>query len=239
MICDKTRISNATPTVFIIDGNEARRSALEALVRSVRLSAKLFDTAEDFLDLELVETAGCLVTEVRLRGISGLALQRRLAEQKCQISIVFLTACGDVQMAVRAMKAGAVDFIDTSSSRDQDVLEAIHLALARDHARCMREAEISLHKERLASLTVRQREILGLVVSGMLNKQIAGRLGIAENTVKVHRSRAINGMQAQSFADLVKMFERVKSLRPVLPPSGSDKGNPEINSPEQRLYPNF
>jgi RNA polymerase sigma factor (sigma-70 family) len=151
----------------------------------------------------------CLILDIRLPGISGLNLQRRLAEADIQIPIIFITAHGDIPMTVRAMKAGAVEFL-TKPFRDQDLLDAIDLALERDRTRRQQEAELAVLRERFECLSPREREVIEMVVSGMLNKQIAAQLGTAENTVKVHRSRAMEKMQANSLAELVKMIQRLQ-----------------------------
>ena len=151
----------------------------------------------------------CLVLDIRLPGISGLNFQRQLVKANVQVPIVFITAHGDIPMTVRAMKAGAVEFL-TKPFRDQDLLDAIHLALEKDRSRRQQEAELAVLFERYKSLSPREREVVAMVVSGKLNKQIAAQIGTAENTVKVHRSRAMEKMQANSLADLVKMMERLQ-----------------------------
>lgn len=195
--------------VFIVDDDASVRDALERLIRSVGLRVELFGSAQEFLQRGLPEVPSCLVLDVRLPGIGGLDLQRQLANANVQTPIIFITAHGDIPMSVRAMKAGAVEFL-TKPFRDQDLLDAIQVALERDRARLQREAEIAVLRERFESLTLREREVVAMVVSGMLNKQIAAEIGITENTVKVHRSRAMEKMQAQSLADLVKMVERLE-----------------------------
>jgi RNA polymerase sigma factor (sigma-70 family) len=149
------------------------------------------------------------VLDVRLRGLSGLDFQRELAARNRQMPIIFITGHGDIPMSVRAMKAGAVEFL-TKPFRDQDLLDAVRIALERDRCRREEEKEVADLQERFDSLTPREQEVISLAVSGMLNKQIAGQLGTAENTVKVHRSRAMEKMNAQSFADLVRMIEKLK-----------------------------
>lgn len=151
----------------------------------------------------------CLVVDVRLPGLSGLDFQRELAARNIHIPIVFVTGHGDIPMSVRAMKAGAVEFL-TKPYRDQDLLDAIHIALERDHDRREKEKEETELQQHFNLLTPSERKVISMVASGMLNKQIAGELGTAENTVKVHRSRAMEKMQAQSLADLVKMMEKLK-----------------------------
>ena len=195
--------------VFIVDDDASVRDALNSLIRSVGLRVELFGSAREFLQRGRPDVPSCLVLDVRLPGIGGLDLQRQLADANVQTPIIFITAHGDIPMSVRAMKAGAVEFL-TKPFRDQDLLDAIQIALERDRARLQREAEIAVLRERFESLTLREREVVAMVVSGMPNKQIAGEIGITENTVKVHRSRAMEKMQAQSLADLVKMVERLE-----------------------------
>jgi len=195
--------------VFIVDDDASVRDALKRLIRSVGLRVELFGSAQEFLQRGRPDVPSCLVLDVRLPGIGGLDLQRQLADANVQTPIIFITAHGDIPMSVRAMKAGAVEFL-TKPFRDQDLLDAIQIALERDRARLQREAEIAVLRERFESLTLREREVVAMVVSGMLNKQIAVEIGITENTVKVHRSRAMEKMQAQSLADLVKMVERLE-----------------------------
>ena len=154
----------------------------------------------------------CLVLDIRLPGVSGLDFQRQLNEAKINIPIIFISAHGDVPMTVRAMKAGAIEFL-TKPFRDQDLLDAVQVALERDRARRQREGEIATLREHFELLSAREREVVAMVVSGMLNKQIAAKIGITENTVKVHRSRAMEKMQAKSLADLVKMVERLRYLK--------------------------
>jgi RNA polymerase sigma factor (sigma-70 family) len=197
------------PIVFIVDDDASVRDALKRLIRSVGLRVELFGSAREFLQRGRPDVPSCLVLDVRLPGIGGLDLQRQLADANVQTPIIFITAHGDIPMSVRAMKAGAVEFL-TKPFRDQDLLDAIQIALERDRARLQREAEIAVLRERFESLTLREREVVAMVVSGMPNKQIAGEIGITENTVKVHRSRAMEKMQAQSLADLVKMVERLE-----------------------------
>jgi RNA polymerase sigma factor (sigma-70 family) len=209
-------MNEPAPIVFVVDDDPSIRRAIKRLIGSVGLQVELFGSAQEFLLGKRPDTPSCLVLDIRLPGISGLALQRQLAEVDGQIPIIFITAHSDVPMTVRAMKAGAVEFL-TKPFRDQDLLDAIQLALERDRARRQREAEIVVLRERFESLSPREREVVGMVVSGMLNKQIAAQIGTAENTVKVHRSRAMEKMQANSLADLIKMSERLQVPRGYSP----------------------
>jgi RNA polymerase sigma factor (sigma-70 family) len=201
--------------VFVVDDDPSIRRAIKRLVESVGLQVELFGAAQEFLQSQPRDIPSCLVLDIRLPGISGLDFQRELAEAKNNIPIIFISAHGDVPMAVRAMKAGAVEFL-TKPFRDQDLLDAVQVALDRDRARREREGEIATLRERFESLSPREHEVVAMVVSGMLNKQTAAELGTTENTVKVHRSRAMEKMQAQSLAELVKMVERLK-LPPQTP----------------------
>jgi RNA polymerase sigma factor (sigma-70 family) len=174
------------------------------------LQVELFGSAQEFLLSKRPDAPSCLVLDIRLPGISGLDFQQELAEANIHIPIIFITAHGDIPMTVRAMKAGAVEFLP-KPFRDQDLLDAIQLALERDRARRQQEAEMAVLRARFESLSPREREVVGMVVSGMLNKQIAADIGTTENTVKVQRSRAMEKMQAQSLTDLVKMIEKLRS----------------------------
>jgi len=197
------------PIVIVVDDDPSVRSSLKLLVSTVGLRVESFESAETVLERTLPDTVSCFVLDVRLRGLSGLDFQRELAARNIRIPIVFITGHGDIPMSVRAMKAGAVEFL-TKPFRDQDLLDAIHLALERDRARREEEQERIQLQQRFESLTSRERDVLWMVVSGMLNKQIAAQLGTAENTVKVHRRRAMEKMGAQSLAELIRMIERLK-----------------------------
>jgi len=197
--------------VFVVDDDPSVRSSLKFLISTVGLNVETFDSAEAALQKLTPDAAACLVLDVRLRGSSGLDLQSELAARNCQVPIVFITGHGDIPMTVRAMKAGAVEFL-TKPFRDQDLLDAVHVALERDRARRAQEKEITDLQQRFDSLTSREREVISMVVAGKLNKQIGDQLGTAENTIKVHRSRAMDKMHAQSVADLVRMIEKLKSL---------------------------
>jgi RNA polymerase sigma factor (sigma-70 family) len=197
--------------VFAVDDDPSVRSSLKFLLSTVGLQAETFDSADSFLHKELPDVPSCLVLDVRLPGLSGLEFQRELAARNIPIPIVFLTGHGDIPMSVRAMKAGAVEFL-TKPFRDQDLLDAVLAALDRDRARREQEKKVADLRRRFDSLTSREQEVVSMVVAGMLNKQIAAELGTAENTVKVHRSRAMEKMHAQSLADLVVMMQNVKHL---------------------------
>ena len=198
------------PVVFVVDDDPSIRSSLKFLMSSVGLQVEGFDSADALLKRNLPDAPSCLVLDVRLRGLSGLDFQRQLAARNCHIPIIFITGHADIPMSVRAMKAGAIEFL-TKPFRDQDLLDAVRIALEKDRERRKRKKEVSDLKERYNSLTPREQEVISLVVSGMLNKQIADQLATAENTVKVHRSRAMEKMRAQSVAELVKMIDKLDS----------------------------
>ena len=206
-------MSEPESIVFVVDDDPSVRRAIGRLIGCAGLEVELFGSAQEFLASERPNIPSCLVLDIRLPGISGLNLQRQLAKANIHIPIIFITAHGDIPMTVRAMKAGALEFL-TKPFRDQDLLDAIQLALERDRGRRQQEAELAALRERFELLSPREREVVAMVVSGMLNKQIAARIGTAENTVKVHRSRAMEKMQAQSLADLVKMVDRLRILAP-------------------------
>jgi len=185
------------------------RNALRNLLRSVGLESQLYTSAQEFLDAEKPEIPSCLVLDVRLPGMSGLDLQKELARADIQMPVIFITAHGDIPMSVRAMKAGAVEFLP-KPFRDQDLLDAIQLSLSQDRDRRQREGEIAVLEKRLHGLTPREREVFPLVVSGRSNKEIAGEIGISEITVKVHRGNLMRKMQATSFAELLRMSADLK-----------------------------
>jgi FixJ family two-component response regulator len=201
-------MTERAPTVFVVDDDPSIRRAIQRLVASVGLRVEMFGSAREFLQANCQDTPGCLILDIRLPGISGLDFQRELAEANIHIPIIFITGHADIPMSVRAMKAGAVEFL-TKPFRDQDQLDSVQLALERDKARRQQEADVSALRERFESLTPREREILPLVVSGLLNKQIAAAIGTSEPTVKVHRSQLTRKMGAQSLAELVRMAAKL------------------------------
>jgi RNA polymerase sigma factor (sigma-70 family) len=196
------------PIVFVVDPDLSIRDALRTLIRSVDLSVEFFSSPTEFLQRKRPDAPSCMVLDVRLPGKSGLDFQRELAEANIAIPLIFVTSHGDIPMSVRAMKAGAVEFL-TKPFRDQDLLDAIQIALERDRDQRQRQAETAVLRERLESLTPRERAVLPRVVSGLLNKQIAAEIGTTEATVKVHRSQLMRKMGADSLPDLVRMAEKI------------------------------
>ena len=205
-------MSEAGARVFVVDDDASMREALKNLLRSVGLEVETFASAQEFLSSPRSAAPGCLILDVRLPGVSGLDLQRQLADANIHLPIIFITGHGDIQMSVRAIKAGAVEFL-TKPFRDQDLLDAVQQAVDRDREIRAIEAEVMDLQARYESLSPREKDVMRLVVRGRLNKQIASEIGTSEATVKLHRGRVMQKMHADSLADLIRMTERARISR--------------------------
>jgi FixJ family two-component response regulator len=209
------------PIVFVVEDDSSMREALTDLITSVGLLVKAFKSAREFLEHRRLDAAACLVLDVRLPGLSGLDLQRELVRTEAPIPIIFITGHGDIPMSVRAIKEGAVEFL-AKPFRDQDLLDAIQHALEIDRAARLERSMVAELRRRYESLTKREREVMKLVVSGLLNKQIAGELGSSEVTVKMHRGQVMRKMKAQSLVQLVRMAEKIGITSEAAPPANEN-----------------
>jgi FixJ family two-component response regulator len=208
-------MTNSAGVVFVVDDDASMRESLKNLIRSIGLRVETLASAQEFLRAKRGDEPGCLILDVRMPGLSGLDLQKRMAEAGVELPIIFLTGHGDIPMSVRAMKAGAVEFL-TKPVREQDLLDAVQQALERDRAVRNQRMKLEGLRERFDSLTPKERDVMGKVVAGLLNKQIAGELGMSETTVKIHRHQVMEKMKAASLAELVRMADHLRVYPPKL-----------------------
>jgi FixJ family two-component response regulator len=201
-------VSEDQPVVFVIDDSPSVRDALDSLIRSVHLNVQSFGSTEEFLLFKRPDAPGCIVLDVRLPGLSGLDFHREMTKSNVDLPVIFITGHGDVPMSVRAIKAGAIEFLP-KPFRDQDLLDAIYLGIERDRSRRQASAIVAVLRDNFASLTARERQVMLKVASGRPNKQIAGELKLSEVTVKVHRRHVMRKMKAKSLADLVRMADKL------------------------------
>jgi FixJ family two-component response regulator len=212
----ETAAAPEQPTVVVIDDDASIRRALDNLLRSVGLDVELFKSPQEFLQSNRPDRPGCIVLDVRFPGRSGLDMQREISAANTSLPIIFITGYGDIPMSVRAMKAGAVEFL-TKPFRDQDLLDAVGVALEKDRTRRVNEIRIAELRSRFTTLTARERQVLALVIAGRLNKQIAGELGVSEMTVKMHRRQVMRKMQAAGLAQLVRLADQLGLSSPPAP----------------------